>query len=343
MSSRLFLLHVVVSILVLAGCDDAQETGTAEHSGHSHSEEVHNPGMHEGHEHEGHEHEGHEHEGHAHAEGVVLSPVSQKLGGISIKTVGRRTLHKTIELPGRVGYNEDRLMHITPRYAGIARAVTAWQGQYVKSGQVLARIESNRSMSTYVVKAPFSGYIVEKHVVPGEHVTEDREMFVLANLSRVWVNCDVFASNMEYIDPGARAVVYSAGTQRSDTGTISYVAPHFNSATNSGLVRIVLPNTDRQWRPGMFIRARIAVALEDSVITVERDAIQNLDGETVVFRPGPNNSFTNVPVSLGRRGGHYVEVLSGLEEGQRYVAGGAFEIKATIVTSGMDPHAGHGH
>jgi cobalt-zinc-cadmium efflux system membrane fusion protein len=274
---------------------------------------------------------------------VALSQRAQEIAGISIATARRRALQKTVELPGRVGYNEDRLMHITPRYAGVARSVAVRQGRYVRAGDTLAIIESNQSLSSYVVAAPFAGYIVEKHVVPGEHVAAEREMFVLADLSRVWMNCDVFASNMEYVKTGARAVVRSAGARRSDTGTVSYVAPWFNSATNSGLVRIVLSNRDKQWRPGMFIRARISVSLEDSVVAIERDAVQRLDGEVVVFRPGPAGSFISTPVTLGRVGGRYVEVARGLREGERYVAGGAFEIKAAIVTSGMDPHAGHGH
>ncbi|MBN1600374.1 MAG: efflux RND transporter periplasmic adaptor subunit [Chitinispirillaceae bacterium] len=336
MKLRLLLTTAVfLSMVVWAGCSDAKEDAHADHSGHAHSEKTNNSNANESHDHEGHDHE--------EPEGVMLSPQSQKIAGISVQAAMRRTLQKTIELPGRIGYNEDRLMHITPRYAGVARTVRVQRGQYVKTGYILAEIESNQSMSVYSVKAPFSGYIVEKRVVPGEHVAEDRQMFVLADLSNVWVNCDIFASNMDYIKTGTEARVLATGTRRSDTGTINYVAPHFNSSTNSGLVRIVLPNRARQWRPGMFIRALIAVSLEDSVIAIERDAVQTLDGETVVFLPGPGNTFKNQCVKLGRKGGRYVEVLNGLNEGDQYVAEGAFEIKATIVTSGMDPHAGHGH
>ncbi len=228
---------VFLSMLAWGGCSAAKEDKHADHSGHAHSEKSGNPDANESCTGEGHEHEGHEHEGHEHEEpeGVVLSPQSQKIAGISVQSAMRRTLQKTIEMPGRIGYNEDRLMHITPRYAGVVRAVRVQRGQYVKSGDVLAEIESNQSMSTYSIKASFSGYIVEKSVVPGEHVAEDRKIFVIADLSNVWVNCDVFASNMDYIKTGYEAIVRASGARRSDTGTISYVAPHFNSSTTVAL------------------------------------------------------------------------------------------------------------
>jgi cobalt-zinc-cadmium efflux system membrane fusion protein len=248
-----------------------------------------------------------------------------------------------VELPGRIGYDEEKLAHITPRYAGLARSVPARLGTYVAKGEVLATIESNASMTTYPVVAPFNGHIVEKHLALGEHVTEESEVFLLANLSTVWVNCDVYAANVDDIRVGAQATIQATGSGRTAAGTIRYISPAFDSRSSSGLARIVLANPGLKWRPGMFVRATVAVEQADSALVVHCDAVQVLDGETVVFLPGPHNSFTNTRVVPGRRTREYVEVLEGLREGDAYISGGAFELKATIVTSGMDPHAGHGH
>ena len=75
---------------------------------------------------------------------------------------------------------------------------------------------------------------------------------------------------------------------------------------------------------------------------IPREAVQTLDGETVVFIP-TDHGFQALEVELGLADNHSVEIKSGLHPGDRYVATGAFALKAQMVTSGMDPHAGHGH
>ena len=75
---------------------------------------------------------------------------------------------------------------------------------------------------------------------------------------------------------------------------------------------------------------------------VPAGAVQNIDGETVVFVK-ESGGFAAERVKTGESDGAMVEVLAGLKPGDEYVTRGAFELKAKIVTSGMDPHAGHGH
>ena len=77
---------------------------------------------------------------------------------------------------------------------------------------------------------------------------------------------------------------------------------------------------------------------------VERAAIQVLDGEQVVFVPGEEEGeFEIVPVETGMASDGLIEVARGLKAGDAYVAEGAFELKAMVVTANLDPHAGHGH
>jgi cobalt-zinc-cadmium efflux system membrane fusion protein len=75
---------------------------------------------------------------------------------------------------------------------------------------------------------------------------------------------------------------------------------------------------------------------------IPKDAVQSLEGETVVFVPD-GDAFESVPVVLGRTNGTHVEIATGLGQGEQYVAEGAFALKAEVVTSGLDSHAGHGH
>jgi len=77
-------------------------------------------------------------------------------------------------------------------------------------------------------------------------------------------------------------------------------------------------------------------------VVVPRNAIQNIDGESVVFVPA-GDAFTAQPVQLGPGDSERVAIASGLNAGTTYVAAGAYTLKAKLVTSALDPHAGHGH
>jgi cobalt-zinc-cadmium efflux system membrane fusion protein len=125
-------------------------------------------------------------------------------------------------------------------------------------------------------------------------------------------------------------------------GTITYMAPVVDEKTRTALARVVLPNPDGRLRPGLFVSAEIAIGQESAAVVIPKSAVQRMDEESVVFLDKAEG-FTPALVSLGRSNQSHVEVLSGLAAGQRYVTKGAFELKAKIVTSGLDAHAGHGH
>ena len=291
-------------------------------------------------------HEGHEHAEHAdHAEQVILlSAEAVEIAGIETKTAQLRRLTRSIELPGEIGFNEDRLVHVTPRYPGVAREVRADIGQYVREGDVLAVLESNESLSRYSISAPISGRIIEKHVTVGEFLAEDRDLYLIADLSNVWANCEVYPKDMPYLREGMKITVSAVEGGHEVEATLSYLAPVYSEHTRSALARAVLSNNGDLWRPGTFIRAMVPVEVGDQRLTVETDAVQILGEEQVVFVPGEHEGeFEIMPVDTGLRGEHVVEILSGLEPGDAYVAAGAFELKAKTVTANLGAHAGHGH
>jgi cobalt-zinc-cadmium efflux system membrane fusion protein len=104
----------------------------------------------------------------------------------------------------------------------------------------------------------------------------------------------------------------------------------------------VLPNSTGVFRPGLFITARVAIDNIEADVIVPKDAIQTLDGKKCVFIKD-EHGFEPTFVNLGQSNTGFVQVTSGLDPGQQYVTKGAFELKAKIVTSTLDSHAGHGH
>jgi cobalt-zinc-cadmium efflux system membrane fusion protein len=194
----------------------------------------------------------------------------------------------------------------------------------------------------YEIRAPFAGTVVDKHITLGEKVGDESEIFVIADLTTVWVDLSVTQKDFPFVREGVE-VTLSAGYGVPDAeGTIDYVSPVLGEATRTATARIVLPNPHGVWRPGLFVSAHVSTAETRVPLVIPKTAAQQLDQEWVVFVEA-EGGFEPVPVTLGRSDENWFEVLAGLEPGRRYVADGAFECKAKVVTSNMDPHAGHGH
>ncbi len=276
-------------------------------------------------------------------EDVRLSKKAIALAGIESAVVEKKAIAQTIELSGEIGYNEDRLAHITPRFSGVVKEIHKQLGRYVEKGERLATIESNASLTNYAVRSPIAGWIVEKHATPGEFAGEETTLFVVANLGSVWANCEVFAKDVDVVGRRQPILIKAVGSDRQIQATLSYVAHVYNETTRSIIARAVIPNKGSAWRPGTFITGVISLASDTLVPAVNKDAIQILHDETVVFVPEENNVFKAVEVKTGLADDQVVEIVSGLKPGDTYVAKGAFEIKAKIVTSALGDHAGHGH
>lgn len=274
---------------------------------------------------------------------VVLSADAMRLAGIGIAEIARESVGHTIEMPGQIGYNEERRIHITPRYAGVVREVRTRLGDAVRRGDVLAVIESNASLTSYDIASPLTGRVVDVHAALGEFVSEDRDLFVVADLSTVWASCEVFAENLPLVRIGQRMTIAAVGSNESVEGTVDYISPALNEQTRAAVVRASVPGSV-VWRPGVFIRGSIHIPGGDPVAVVARDAVQILGEGTVIFVEGDERGeFRPVAVKIGRGNGKFVELVEGPPLGTRYVAEGAFDLKAQIVTREAGSHAGHGH
>ncbi|MFP4165352.1 MAG: efflux RND transporter periplasmic adaptor subunit, partial [Chitinispirillaceae bacterium] len=322
-------------------------------------EQEHNHAEHAQHEHDGHEtsedHAEHENHGEDHAEpqgehdhgdheehGVLeLTPEGRKMADVQIAKVEKRRISRTMELPGEVGFNEDNVAHVTPRYGGIVQSVHARIGQYVKRGKVLAVIENSQTLSSYEVKAPISGFIIEKHATRGEY-TSGTSIYVIANLATVWINLDVYPRYLDEVTVRSSVTVKGVGSDEQVEGTVSYITPVIDKRKRSATARVVVRNRSNMWRPGTFVTAVIKKQSQTSKPAVVNDAIQVLDGEKCLFVPA-GEGFRSIPVETGVQGAVYTEITDGIALNQPYVSNGAFELKAAIVTSSLGEHAGHGH
>jgi len=274
------------------------------------------------------------------AEIVRLSPEELAEFGIEVTTAGPGTVERHLSLPGEVQPNADQLAHIVPRYSGIVVEVRAKIGDVVSKGQVLAIIESDESLNTYELKTLIAGTVIDKHITLGEAVSRDGVTFVIADLSSVWVDLTVYQRDLARVMVGQTAVIQTAHSNTNHTGSISYVTPVVDEATRTATARVVLPNRESAWRPGMFVTAMVLVERASVPVAVPRTALHTFEGQTVVFL-ATDEGFTPRSVELGLAGATHVEILAGLAPGERYVSAGGFTVKAELAKESFS--GGHGH
>lgn len=195
----------------------------------------------------------------------------------------------------------------------------------------------DESFIKYEIVSPIDGTIVEKHIVLGEVLKEDSRAFVVADLSTVWVNLNIHQKDLPFIKTGQKVTI-TAGKLKA-SGEIDYVSSVVYEETRTTSARIELPNTDQNWRPGLFATGKIVVEDINAEIVIPRDAIVMINGRDCVFIK-TKDGFEPQAITLGRGNEINIEVVSGLIAGQEYVVKGAFTLKSELKKPTEDEH-GH--
>ncbi|WP_431823354.1 efflux RND transporter periplasmic adaptor subunit [Burkholderia sp. F1] len=186
-----------------------------------------------------------------------------------------------------------------------------------------------KALNRYELRAPFAGTVVEKHATPGEAIAADASMFVVSDLSSVWAEMAVPAQRLNDVRVGRDATVSAAAFESRSSGPIAYVGALLGEQTRTAPARVVLPNPDGVWRPGLFVNVSVDAGRQHVPLAVASDALQDIDGAPAVFVRSPKG-FVAQAVEIGRRDEQSAEVLKGLKPGQAYVASNSFVLKAEL-------------
>jgi cobalt-zinc-cadmium efflux system membrane fusion protein len=288
-----------------------------EADGHGHGDDEH------------HGDHGHGRRGEEHGVAAVrLTAGQMSYFGVTVAEAGPGSVDLGIRLPGEIRPNGDRLAHIVPRFPGIVREVHRTVGDEVAAGDVLAVIESSESLARYELKTMIAGTVIEKHLTRGEAVGREEQAFVIADLTTVWVDLSVYQKDIPRVRTGQFVHIDGGPGLPEATGTISYVTPVVDQPTRTATARVVLPNAEGIWRPGMFVNAHVLEPVPGDIV-VPRTAIQLVARAPVVFVETAGG-FEPRPVMIGRGGDTHVEVLDGLRPGERFVATNSFLLKAEL-------------
>lgn len=272
---------------------------------------------------------GHGAEDKGHGEGVEMSDAKVAAAGIEILSVSGETLHDSIVLNGILQPNQETLVQVTPRFSGVVREIKKRIGDTVEKGELLAKVESNQSLTVYEMRSPIAGTVIDRQISLGEFASEQKPAFTVADISTVWVDMSVYRRDLPRVKMGDTVLIDVGDGGKPIEAQISYLSPVGSSDTQSALVRAVVANEGLRLRTGLFVSARLILSAKKVPVAIKSTAIQTVENRSVVFvRNGAK--FEVRDVELGARDPEHVEVLFGLLEGDKYAAKNSFIVKAEL-------------
>lgn len=202
------------------------------------------------------------------------------------------------------------------------------QVEQLRSGDA----RSHRTASHSALFAPFDGIVTHFDASVGEVTDRERELFTIVDTSTVWVLADVYEKDLGLVAEGREVIVtVPSYPGQAFPGTIEYVADFLDPASRTAKVRCAVDNREGLLKLEMFGTVRIPVPLVSDAVAVPGAAIQEVQGDPVVFVPVGAEGFQMRPVRVGARGDAWVAILDGLEAGERVVTRGSFQLKSTVL------------
>jgi len=190
----------------------------------------------------------------------------------------------------------------------------------------------HREASHNLIRAPFDGIVTAYDVAVGEVVEPDRELLAVTDLSTVWVLADVYEEDLGRVRTDSEAVVRTrAYADRVFTGTVTYISDVIEPSTRTARVRVVVDNTDGALKQDMFVTVSIPSVEAREAVAVPVAAVQQIDGQPVVFARTAPTTFERRDVQVGVTAADRVEILAGLQLGERIVTNGSFHLKAALL------------
>lgn len=175
-------------------------------------------------------------------------------------------------------------------------------------------------------RSPVNGTVLKKNVVEGQYVKEGDELYLLADLSDVWLYVSVYEYELGAFRQGQRVTVsVTSAPGGTIEGRVAFVDPVVDPATRTARLRVEFPNRDGSLRPGMFANAELSVTLGRR-LAIPKTAVLDTGTRQLVYVKTGASAFQPREVKVGAASGALVEIISGIREGEEVVSAGGFLI-----------------
>ena len=244
-------------------------------------------------------------------------------------------LERTRELVEIGAASRQELEEVTATHAGHETEVEAARQRLLLLGMSRKHVDAlkhpRQVMAEVVVPAPINGVVTGRSANLGQVVGMGEELFVVTDLSEVWVVGDLYEQDFQRVRVGSEATLTApAYPELMLKGRASYIDPRIDPQTRTAKVRVEVPNREGFLRLGMYMTVTFTTEGGTEVIVVPRAAVQRIGARQVVFVAvqGEEGRFIQRTVELGPLSGEFYPVLKGLQSGEVVVTEGSFFLRA---------------
>lgn len=226
-------------------------------------------------------------------------------------------------------YAENRLHLLGLTDADIGRMLRG--GQKRQGPSFHAGVES-----TFALRSPISGQVVDRKVTPGLVIKPDEELFTVSDPATLWCYVQIPEKDLPLVKTGAPVIIrISSLPQAEFTGAIDYIAAMVEKATRMTRARVRVDNPKDQLKAGMFATIRVTSGSR-TALNVPETAVVTSGGEQHVFVEKEPGLYLKRTIKPGLKTDGRVEVLEGLKEGERVVVQGAFSLKSELEKESLE-------
>lgn len=197
--------------------------------------------------------------------------------------------------------------------------------------------DDGRAVSTFPLSTPFAGTVIEKHAILGELAQPDKSIFTVADLSRLWIEANLFEKDLGRVRTGADAVVtVDAYPGEAFQGKLTYIAAVVDKESRTVQARVEVANPGGRLKPEMFATAAIRTSSTNGgaakALLLPQEAVVLMQGQPTVF-VAEDGGFEPRPVELGDKLRGKVVIRSGIKSGEKVVTAGTYALKARLLKS----------
>jgi len=204
----------------------------------------------------------------------------------------------------------------------------------VKESQIAALEKAGKPNIRLPIYTPLSGIVIEKMVQEGQYVNVGDALFSIADLSRVWVEVEVYENEFPNIRVGQLVEIRSQSfPDRPFVGRVSFIYPFLDPKTRTVRVRVDMPNPGLKLKPDMFVNAVIKVPLGRSIV-LPISAVMDTGKRQVVWVESQPGMFEPRDVRVGQRTDDRIQILSGINTGDKVAVSGGYLIDSEAQLQG---------
>lgn len=201
----------------------------------------------------------------------------------------------------------------------------------MKENQIKKLPEQKTPLNIYTIDAPIAGKVIERHISLGEVISEDKQVFVIANLDTVWVELAIPDEDLQKVKKDQKVNLFAHQGKTLQSGNIMYVSPVINEESRTGKAIIQIDNLKQAWHPGDFITAQVIINDQSNFLSLPKSVIQQVNGQPHVFVKKEGGIFEARPIQIkGSDKGEFIEIFSGVQEGEEIVSTNTFLLKAEL-------------